>query len=91
LGLARSIQQCCGSGMFIPDPDFIHPRSDNNNNKREGKKFIILSQKYGLGIDQVLVYEIQDPVTGIKTYPGKRGLKSTGSRIRNTGGKIINP
>jgi hypothetical protein len=20
-------KQCCGSGMFIPDPDFIHPGS----------------------------------------------------------------
>jgi hypothetical protein len=29
--------QCCGSGMFIPDPVFIHPGS-NNSIKRGGGK-----------------------------------------------------
>ncbi len=37
-----SRQQCCGSGMFIPDSDFIHPGSriadpgSKNGFKREG-------------------------------------------------------
>jgi hypothetical protein len=30
-------EQCCGSGMFIPDPDFTHPGSINSN-KTEGYK-----------------------------------------------------
>ncbi len=38
--------QCCGSGMFIPDPDFYPSRipdtGSKNSNKREGrKKFVI--------------------------------------------------
>ncbi len=32
--------QCCGSGMFIPDPDFFHPGS---NKKRGGKKISCLT------------------------------------------------
>ncbi len=30
--------QCCGSGMFIPDPDFYPSRISKNSNKREGGK-----------------------------------------------------
>ncbi len=46
-----SLSQCCGSGMFIPDPDFYPPRipdlgsrildpGSKNSNKREGWKKI---------------------------------------------------
>jgi hypothetical protein len=46
--VGASINQCCGSGMFIPDPDFSHlgsqisdPKS-NNNNKEEGENLVVL-------------------------------------------------
>jgi hypothetical protein len=30
INFAMSPSQCCGSGMFIPDPDFYPSRSNNN-------------------------------------------------------------
>jgi hypothetical protein len=33
-------KQCCGSGMFIPDPNFLHPGSASKN-------LSILTQKNG--------------------------------------------
>ncbi len=37
--------QCCGSGMFIPDPDFSHPgsRIQKQQQKRGVKKFVVIS------------------------------------------------
>jgi hypothetical protein len=115
-------KKCCGSGMFIPDPDFYPSRipdlgsripDPKTATKERGekkicrhiffcnhkfyrienylifgmlkkfgpifkelynfllKKLSLSSQKYGFGI--------WDPE---KTYPGSRGQKSTGSRIR---------
>jgi hypothetical protein len=38
--------QCCGSGIFIPDPDFYPFRildpGSKNSNKREGRKKIVV-------------------------------------------------
>jgi len=39
VGLARGLKECCGSVMFIPDPDFYSFRGSpgsKNNSKREG-------------------------------------------------------
>ncbi len=33
----QGLFQCCGSGMFIPDPDFFYPGSKNNKKRREEK------------------------------------------------------
>jgi hypothetical protein len=35
--------QCCGSGMFIPDPDFIHTASriQQQQQKRRGKNLFV--------------------------------------------------
>jgi hypothetical protein len=35
--------QCCGSGMFIPDPDFYPSRiSDPKTEERGEKKFVVI-------------------------------------------------
>jgi hypothetical protein len=38
-----TVKQCCGSGMFTPDPDFLpSPFSDPTTTKRgEGKKYFL--------------------------------------------------
>ncbi len=45
--------QCCGSGMFIPDPTFFHPRSSSKNlsilTKKKAKKWFLSSKKYDPG------------------------------------------
>ncbi len=47
-GDADPQQQCCGSGMFIPDPDFYPSRipdlGSKNSNKWEGwKKYVVIT------------------------------------------------
>ncbi len=75
----KKTYQCCGSGMFIPDPgSWFLPIPDpgsNNRNKREGwKKNCHLALKnMGLG-SGIRKKRIPDP--------GSRGQKGTGSRIR---------
>jgi hypothetical protein len=64
--------QCCGSGMFIPDADFYPSRISDlpTTTKEEGEnkiyclftqKFILGSQKYGVGIGY--------PRSGIRKKP----------------------
>jgi hypothetical protein len=87
-------EQCCGSGMFIPDPTFFHPGSrirtvsipdPGSSSKnlsiltpKKAKKWFLSSEKY-------------DPVV----HPGSRILMLTFShpgsriRIRNTGEEEI--
>ncbi len=37
------IKQCCGSGMFVQDPDFSIPDpGSNKSNKREGENTIVV-------------------------------------------------
>ncbi len=54
--------QCCGSGMFIPDPTFFHPGSSSSKNLRiltpkKPKKWFLSSKKY----DPVCSSRIPDP------------------------------
>jgi hypothetical protein len=42
--------QCCGSGMFIPDPNFFHPGSASKNlSILTPKKWFLSSRKYDPG------------------------------------------
>ncbi len=65
--------QCCGSGMFIPDPNFFLPGSASNS----------LTQKFGLWTLGNMIRVVH---TGsgscFFTHPGSRGQKGNGSRIR---------
>ena len=43
-----SVNQCCGSGMFIPDPDFYpsripDPKTKTKTKERGGKKFVVIT------------------------------------------------
>jgi hypothetical protein len=72
-------RQCCGSGMFIPDPNFFHPGSASKN-------LSILTQKSGFHLTEIWSgLFIPDPDHDF-THPGSRDQKGTGSRIwiRNT-------
>jgi hypothetical protein len=50
LAAGHHTRQCCGSGMFIPDPDFYPSRildlGSKNSNLREGWKKIFLSNLF---------------------------------------------
>jgi hypothetical protein len=44
IGIVRYGNQCCGSGMFIPDPDFYLfriPDPKTARKERDEKKFIV--------------------------------------------------
>ncbi len=67
--------QCCGSGMFIPDPNFFHPGSASKNlSILTPKKLVSNSRKYDPGCSS----RIPDPDFLPMPNPG------TESRIRNT-------
>ncbi len=84
-GRPRPYFQCCGSGIFIPDPNFFHPGSRIRIKEFKffnSKKWFLSSRKYDPGCSsriQILKFYLQDP--------GYRCLKGSGSRfrIRNTG------
>ncbi len=74
--------QCCGSWMFIPDPNYFLSRiPDPHQRIFIPKKLFLRSRKYdpvvhpgsGSRIRILIFYPSRDP--------GSRGLKSTGSRI----------
>ncbi len=73
--------QCCGSGMFIPDPNFFHPGS-RIRIKKESKYFnpknCSLSQKYDPGSSSRIRILILYP----SWIPDPGANKGTGSRIR---------
>jgi hypothetical protein len=86
--------QCCGSGMFIPDLTFFHPGSELSPSQIAGphqrklsiltpqktKKWFLSSRKYDPGCSSL----IPDPDADFLPIPdpGSRGQKGTGSRIR---------
>ncbi len=52
----QSENQCCGSGMFIPDPDFYlsripNPGSKNSNKREEGEKIVVLPSFVAININ----------------------------------------
>ncbi len=72
--------QCCGSGMFIPDPTFFYPGSELSPSRiRTSKNLSILTPKKWF-----LSSRKYDPVADFLPIPdpGSRGQKGTGSRIR---------
>ncbi len=99
--IINSFLQCCGSGMFIPDPTFFHPGSripgfrirtvsipdphQKNLNILTPKKWFLSCRKYDPGFSSW----IPDPDAYFLPIPdtGSRGQKGTGSwiRIRNSG------
>ncbi len=42
-----AVDQCCGSGMFIPDPNFFHPGSEFFPSGSAKKSLGILTQNNG--------------------------------------------
>ncbi len=80
--------QCCGSGMFISDSgsDFFHPGSDffhpGSASSILTKKWFLSSRKYDLRFSSRIrilkFYPSRIP------YPGSRGQKGTGFRLRST-------
>jgi len=72
--------QCCGSWIFIPDPNFSHPGSLSKN-------LSILTQKITSKLSEIwfglfIPDPDQDPEFVPIPDPGSRGQKGTGSRIR---------
>jgi hypothetical protein len=75
-----SKKQCCGSGMFIPDPrsDFFPSRirsvsiPDPHFNPKTTKKWFLSSRKYDPGCST----RIPDPDADfLSTHPGQKGVK----------------
>ncbi len=69
------LTQCCGSGMFIPDPNYSHPGSWIR--MKEFKYFNPKNCFSALGN----MIRVVHPGSGFLTHPGSRGQKGTGSRI----------
>ncbi len=89
--------QCCGSGMFIPDPDpdFCPSRSHKFHIIENYFIFEMLKKKIWANFQRIFSQKIVtklsniwvwDPGSGKNPFripdPGSRGQKSTGSRIR---------
>ncbi len=70
IGLGK---QCCGSGMFIPDPNFFHPGSTSKN-------LGILPKKICFSSPNMIQIVIADPDTEFFAHPGSRVQKYTRSR-----------
>ncbi len=69
-------RQCCGSGMFIPDPNFFHPGSGSKNLR-------ILTQKIVSALSDIWSgLFIPDPDPDFFRHHGSRDQKGTGSRIQ---------
>jgi hypothetical protein len=95
------ILECCGSGMFIPDPgsDFFPSRIPDPNCLHPGSRILIKEFKYfntKKGKKMVLSSKKYNPGCSSRirmltfSHPGSRGQKGTQSRIRNTGRIRIN-
>jgi hypothetical protein len=89
---------CCGSRMFIPDLTFFHPGSRirifpsriciKEFKYFNPKKWFLSSRKYNPGYSSRI--PDPDPYFLPNPYPGSRGQKGTGSRIRHTDSNHIN-
>ncbi len=78
----RAYAQCCGSGMFIPDPNFFHPWTAAKN---------ILTQKIDSKLSEIWYgLFILDPesVSWFFTHPGSQILGSKRRRISYPGSRI---
>ncbi len=69
---------CCGSGMFIPDPNFFFPGSASKNLSIFSKKMVSKLSE----ISSELFIPDSDPDFLPVLDPGSKGHKSPGSRIR---------
>jgi hypothetical protein len=84
--------QCCGSGMFIPDLNFFHPGSRVKKIlgsririkifKYFNQKIVLSSRKYDPGCFSRIRIPDRDLDFLPILDPGSRGQKGTGSRIR---------
>ncbi len=90
-------KQCCGSGMFVPDPDIVHIGS-NNSNKREGGQICCLTFFVSHKFDKIENCFIFEHLRTIKNYclfhpknwhqalknmvGGSKGQKGTGTGFR---------
>jgi hypothetical protein len=82
-------KQRCGSGMFIPDPNFFHPGSSSKNFKYfNPKKWFLSSRKYDSGCSSQI--RIPDPDPDYLPIPdlGSKCQKGTGSRILSTRSEV---
>ncbi len=90
-------QQCCGSGMFIPDPTFFHLRSRIRivsipDPGSASKNLSVLTQKNGFYTlkNIIRVFHPRSRIRILTFYPSRipdPGVKKApdpGSRIRNT-------
>ncbi len=79
----ESTQQCCGCGMFIPDPNFFHPGSASKNlSIFFTQKIVLRSRKYDPGCSSRIRIPDPDPDFLTISDPGSRDQKGPGSRIR---------
>ncbi len=67
-------RQCCGSGMFIPDPNFSYPGSASKNlSILTPKKWFLSSRKYDPGCSSririLIFYPSRMPDPGVKKAP----------------------
>ncbi len=83
-----TVKQCCGSGMFFPDPDSFQPGSATQNWQNNSvfltQKIVIkkLSEIWSGRLGTVLIPDLGSRVR-IFFHPGSRGQKTPGSRICN--------
>jgi hypothetical protein len=86
--------QCCGSGMFIPDPTFFHPKSrirtvsiPDPHQRINPKKWFLSSRKYDPGCSSRIPDPDADslpiPDPGVKKAPdpGSATLKNSPLKI----------
>ncbi len=96
--------QCCGSGMFIPDPgsdffpsrimdpNFFHPGSRIRIKVCKFKKMVLSSRKYDPGCSSRIRMTDPDPDFLPIPDPGSRGQKGTGTGIWDPGsGAFLTP
>jgi hypothetical protein len=82
----RAFFQCCGSGMFIPDPNFFHPASRIRIKEFKHfnpKKLFLRSRKYDPGCWSRSRIWDSDPDFLPIPDPGFPGQKGTGSATLN--------
>ncbi len=77
----RNCTQCCGSGMFIPDPNFIIPDTGSEIYIKEfkyfkPKKWFLSSRKYDTGCSS--------PIRIPDLYPDFLPIPDNGSRIQGS-------